>query len=410
MPETNGRLQRVTAALSTLARRIANLESAMGRPSGQMPTILSLFARGGDAMLDEDDRLRLSLLEDALGALTDRLAKLEKHLTGKPVPQSAPEPSHFDDQAELQDRGVSAPSPIMPPAKRPPDKDNPRHNLEERIGRTWLNRLGVLFISVAVILFLMLTYDKIGDAAKAGLGFLTGSALLGSGLWVERRGYRSTAVGLVAAGSVALYLSAFASYAMFHLVARLPALGLMAMITAITLLLALKMAQPFVAFTGLAGGFLAPALLRFQGGDPEFLLSILGYLAVLDLCLLWLSHFRRWPELVLLSFLATQGYLAAGWHGLAALPGATALTAVGVFFAIFAALGVYQHLVRRQPSEWHEVGLAFLNGLAALVWMLVILIANDWANWIGLSVLGLAGLHFLLGLGLLARNKANKPL
>jgi uncharacterized membrane protein len=283
--------------------------------------------------------------------------------------------------------------------------------IEENIGRTWLSRLGVIFISVALLLFLKTTYDRIGPAARVGLGFLAGTVLLAIGLWTERKHYRATAAGLIAAGCVAYYLSAFASYAVYHLLARLPALGLMGLITSVTLLLAMRHKQPFIAITGLAGGFLAPLLLGAAvgkaAGDQGYMPTIIGYLAVLDLGLLWLASFRRWSVMIVLSFIATHCYLLAGRGDLLNLSGAAALFSVVLFYLIFAAQGVYQSIFRRQLSQWHETLLAIVNGLALLGWTIFIF-HRHWNAWIGIGVIGVACVHFLLGLGLLARNRLDK--
>lgn len=87
--------------------------------------------------------------------------------------------------------------------------------LETRIGRDWLNRIGITSLVLGVAFFILYTFQYFGAAMKIATGFAVAGGLLGLGVWLERRpSLRWYALGLIGGGWALLY---FTTYAMHHL-------------------------------------------------------------------------------------------------------------------------------------------------------------------------------------------------
>src|SRR5262249_19784416 len=134
-----------------------------------------------------------------------------------------------------------------PPAARPTlSADVPRRasppnpsgtdwrRLETWLGRTWLNRVGAIILVVGLGFFLKYAFDNrwIGPVGRVALGLVAGLALLLVGERLQRATHRIPAQGVAAAGIATLYLSVYAAYGFYQLIAQLPAFAFMVLVTA----------------------------------------------------------------------------------------------------------------------------------------------------------------------------------
>ncbi len=175
-------------------------------------------------------------------------------------------------------------------ASRRPDADRriacptakPRATFETTFGLTWLSRIAVITVVLALAFFFEWAFENhwITGPARVGLGLAGGAAALAFGerLWRGGR-HRAYARALTAAGIAFLYLSFWASFGLYHLIPQAAAFALMVLATAASGGLALRYDAVAVAALGLAGGLATPLLLRAVE-NPWF---VLGYALVLDL-------------------------------------------------------------------------------------------------------------------------------
>lgn len=187
-------------------------------------------------------------------------------------------------------------------------------SLEERLGRNWLNKLGIVTLVTGLALFLGYQLRTLGPIGKSLLGLLLSIAILVTGLVLERRErYRIFARTAIGGGWALLY---FVTFALFHVpamqVLRSQAVDLVLMLTVATgmilhslryrsqvvtslafLLAAFTVAISQVTiFSLVAGAILAAGLVTVAFRERWFVM-VLGGLATV-----YLNHFL-WLQRVL---------------------------------------------------------------------------------------------------------------
>jgi hypothetical protein len=86
--------------------------------------------------------------------------------------------------------------------------------LEETVGANWLSKIGVVILVLGVAFFLAYQLRTLGPAGKILVGYVVGAALLGTGIYAEKREkYRIVARAGIGGGWALVY---FTAYAMYH--------------------------------------------------------------------------------------------------------------------------------------------------------------------------------------------------
>lgn len=88
-------------------------------------------------------------------------------------------------------------------------------SLEETLGANWLNKIGIAILVIGLAFFLAYKLQTWGPGGKVLCGFGVSLALLGGGVWLERKPtYRVFARGGIGGGWALAY---FTTFAMYHL-------------------------------------------------------------------------------------------------------------------------------------------------------------------------------------------------
>jgi uncharacterized membrane protein len=344
----------------------------------------------------------LQALREQLAALTARIYHLEQRADVEV--QSQPEPTVAWPPKET----VSTPTPAPPPSdvskeQWPPlrilstESTPEAEQLESKIGKLWLNRIGIFAILIGVSYFIKYAFDNgwIGPSGRIALGLLAGIGLV---VWSERfrsKGYAAFSYSLKAVGIGTLYLSLWGAFQIYHLMPSWVAFAAMIVVTAFTITLALKQDAEILAAFALIGGFSTPVLLS-SGENHEIVLF--SYICLLDLAILAMVAFKPWRRLLVGSFIGTAT-LYIGWFGDYYSKDQRALTVffVGVFGAIFATTPLLTPLTE---SRWHRgfsitLTLLPLGNAAALFLALFVMYESEWGTltW---YALGLAAAYLVL--------------
>ena len=312
LPELQGRLKSQAIILDQALEdmRKARETSASAPAAPLAPPTSPIVAAGVEPPSNEPAR-PAATLAPAAPALTAPPAPAAISKPTVPPASIAPAaPPPMENPPALA-TGHSAPAaPVAPPhfemlgGHKPSTQETATRvlNMEEVLGTDWLNKIGMSILVIGVALFLAYEMRALGPAGKVLVGFLVSGALLGAGIFYERRErYRLLArVGIGGGWALAF----FTTYAMYHVA---PARVLNSQV--IDLILLLCVAAAMVAHT-----------LRYNSQVVTGLALLLGFTtvtiskdnvyslsagAILALALVIIVLRRRWYELEICGILAS---------------------------------------------------------------------------------------------------------
>ena len=265
-----------------------------------------------------------------------------------------------------------------------------RFDWEPLLGGNWLARIGALAVVIGMGFFLKLAFDNdwVNETGRVVLGVVGGVAFLSAGEYWRIR-YRTYAQALSGGGVGILYLSMFAAFALYGLIGFYPAVGLLFLISAMSMVLALRHESMALAVIGVVGAFSAPFILSgfAEESATDVLagesLQLIVYIIIVDLGVLVLSTFRNWrwfTLLALLDSLATYGLWYEEYGDTVAL--ATSQVSLTVIFLTLVGATSLFHFVRRNAPESFDYALMVLNA-GAFLWISYGLMWDELRPWIG---------------------------
>jgi uncharacterized membrane protein len=166
----------------------------------------------------------------------------------------------------------------------------------------------LLFIGVAFLLRFAAENALLPIELRIAAVALGGLALTVVG-WRLRESRRGYGLSLQGAGIGIVYLTLFAAFRLYHLVPAGLTFALLAVLAAVSALLAVRQNAMPLALLGFGGGFLAPVLTSTGAGSH---VALFGYYLVLNLAIAWIAHRQTWKPLNLMAFLFTFG-IGSAW-------------------------------------------------------------------------------------------------
>ncbi|MCR4410998.1 MAG: DUF2339 domain-containing protein [Thermoguttaceae bacterium] len=288
-------------------------------------------------------------------------------------------------------------------------------SMEFAIASTWLLRIGVVILVMAIGFFLKFSVERgiVPPLGRVALSILFGAGMLVAGIHMLGKKYHAFAQGLIGAGIAALYFSVFAAFHWYHLIQDLatplgtvPALAiafvLMVLITVGAGGIAVRANSMAVAILGILGGYCTPIMLRT--GVVDFV-GLFGYVLLLGAGVLGISYKKNWHLLNYLSFILTYGLFFGAmdakpyqvehfWQVMPFLTG---------FFVLFSTIVFLFNLVNRTKSTLLEpIGLLVNAGIYFVVGYQLIeefavhkgLAEPGFGNrWVAVLTLGLAAFY-----------------
>ena len=176
-------------------------------------------------------------------------------------------------------------------------------NYENIIGGNLFGKIGIIIFVIGVGLFVKYAISEnwISELARTVLGFLVGSTLL----FVSERLHKKyrTFSSLLAGGAFAVfYLIIAVAFHYYQLFSQPVAFVLLVGVTVFMSILSILYDRRELAAISLVGGFLAPFLV--SSGDGSYI-TLFTYLAILNIGMFGLSIYKKWSELVVISFVFT---------------------------------------------------------------------------------------------------------
>lgn len=331
---------------------------------------------------------QLKELQAEIQQLKDRVALLEKQAgiakAAVPNQQTAAPSTHSAETKPIVREKLIREKPL-------------RRMSEEKLAGTWFNRLGILAILLAVAFFLKWSFDNhlIGEVGRIVIGLILGLAFLGAGEYFQRKKFPVYGQGFTGGGIAILYFSIFAAFDFYQLISQAIAFVLMILITMAASLLAVRYDSLAVGMTGIVGGFATPFLLS-SGQDSQVILFT--YIAILDVGVLVIAYYKKWPVFNYVTFLLTYVSFIVGLIGTSNSYGmwhfdAVSFSYLTLFFLIYLAISFTRNLRRKENFLWADISLILLNSVSyfGLSYILLLDIMKDmigfWAVFLGLLYL-----------------------
>ncbi|MDR3383923.1 DUF2339 domain-containing protein [Cupriavidus basilensis] len=316
---------------------------------------------------------------------------------------------------------ISTPAPAAVPAPAPASVRHIEPPLSSTLGpgepdfveraisaaRGWLLggnsvvRVGILILFFGVAFLLKYASDNAMLPVEFRLaGVAAGAVLLLLAGWRLRERRAAYALVLQGGGVGVLYLTVFAATKLYGLLPAAAAFPLMVAICALAGGLAVLQNAPALAFTGSAGGFLAPVLISTGGGSHVMLFS---YYALLNASIFAIAWFRAWRQLNLLGFAFTFG-IGTAWGALNYRPELLATTEpfLILFFLMYTGIAL-RYALRRQVSLKDYVDGTLVFGTPLLAMGLQAALVRDIPFAMAWSAVALAAFYLGLAAWLAAR-------
>lgn len=320
------------------------------------------------AIEEEIRRLRTLVAEinNRLDALEH--AQAEVALPPRRVP-ATPRPS-IEPQVQ---KPVAETAARLPPRREKAARAGERE-WEQILGGSWLARIGILALIIGIGFFLKFAFDNdwIGPTGRVVLGIIAGLAMLGLGYYWQKRYPILTRV-LSGGGIAVLYLSVFASYAIYDLINIYIAVVFLLLVSVASAALALRYNSMALAIIGIIGAFFAPFILGAFGergdltGGTGQAVQLLAYIIVVDIGVLILATFRNWRWFILLALgcsLIAFGFWYGEFNRDTGV--ATAETGITLIFLIFVGATSLFHIVWRRAPRAFDYALMAINAAAYL--------------------------------------------
>lgn len=268
-----------------------------------------------------------------------------------PVPPAVERPWSEPARPQATDppRPHVPPVPPRPPvrAEGPPEPPKPPFDWESLVGVKLFSAIAGIALVLAAIFFLRYSVQQgwLQPPVRVMIGIAVAIALLVVCELKAARKYPATANALDAAAIAILFATFFAAHALWNLIPAGITFGLLAVVTALAVLLSIRRESPFIAVLGLLGGFATPALLSTGENRP---IPLFAYLLLLNVGLAWVAHRQTWPVLSILTLALTTIY-QWGWT-FKFLAESSLPLAMGVFL-IFPIVSVTALLLARRSAD-----------------------------------------------------------
>jgi uncharacterized membrane protein len=346
---------------------------------------------------------RINSIESLLREQSARLHAIEQNLgVGHQASAAREQPGEGPPPLETEAAAEQSRAPSRAPSRR-------RGDLEERVGGSWFNRIGMLAIAIGVAFFLKYAFENewIGPSGRISIGLFIGAGFLIAGEQLRAR-YAAYAHGLSGGGVLILYISIYAAFAFYQLIPQPVAFASMAAVTVGAAIISARSNAVAIAILGLAGGFLTPVLLSTENPNE---VGLFGYVALLDLGVLALAYSKQWRALNYLSFAGTV-FTVIAWIIFGPYTDARLLTTGGfitLFFCIFALVAVLYNVVNHRLTVWPDLILVFLNAVFYFG-AIYELIEERYEPYLGLFAVMVSAFYLALGFFAYSRDREDRLL
>ena len=288
-----------------------------------------------------------------------------------------------------------------PPPKQPrgPSFFERNPDLEKFIGENLINKIGiaVLVFGIGFLLKYAIGRDLISETGRTLIGLVAGGILVLFAHRLRER-FRAFSSVLVAGGITVFYFTVAIAFHEYHLIGQTSAFISMVGITGLAVAFTLGYDRRELAVIALLGGFASPFMASTGEGNFRVLFT---YLLILNVGMLVLANFKKWPVLNILSFglswLIFGAWAVASYSRLDPPPMVLALCFATGFYLVFSAMILLYDLRHHTPFDPLDYSMYLLNN-ALFLGAGLLFLEDSSVRVGGLFALVIAGLNLLLAL------------
>ena len=292
-------------------------------------------------------------------------------------------------------------TPFVPPAKKqvPTATTNARKDqLENLIGSNIINKIGILVTVVGVFIGAKYAIEKelISATTRIILGYGVAAVLCLLAYRLKAKYIDYSAVLMSGAISI-MYFITYIAHSFYHLFPQPIAFGLMLFTTAFVVSMSIWYNRKIIALLGQVGAYAIPFLLS---SGNENLPLLYGYLAIINIGLLFLSFKRDWKLIYQVAFgFSWFIFLVSFVDALNLAVGFSAnLIFLFVNFIIFYTAFLANKIIKKELYALTEIAILLINAIAFfLLGYYLINNAFDNEDYLTLFTLGNALIHLVIG-------------
>jgi uncharacterized membrane protein len=272
-------------------------------------------------------------------------------------------------------------------------------DLEKFVGENLVNKIGITVLVLGIAFFVKYAIDQnwISETGRVCIGIACGIILVAIAHYL-RNSYRSFSSVMAGGGIAVFYFTIAFAYHEYQLFSQTAAFVLMIFITSFAVALSLLYNKVELAVIAVVGGFLAPFLVSNGSGNYIVLFS---YLLILDIGILIIAYFKKWPLLFSLAFFFTW-VIFGGWliniysFSDEMLPYKNSFLFATAFYGVFLATVLINNLRTQKPFKAFDFSLLLVITFSYYAQGMISL--SEWNDgaYQGLFTMGLG----LLNLGL----------
>jgi uncharacterized membrane protein len=287
-------------------------------------------------------------------------------------------------------------------------------DLEKFIGENLINKIGIAILVLGIGFFVKYAIDQnwIKEWGRVSIGIACGALLIGIAHYL-RNGYKAFSSVLVGGGLAIFYFTIAFAFHQYNLISQTPAFIIMVAITLFAVILSLLYDRLEIAVLAAIGGFIAPFLVSNGAGNYIVLFS---YLLILNIGLLSLSYFKKWPLLNIIALFFTviiYGAWAVNvfyWAAAIVPPYEGALLFALAYYLLFLAMNMIYNIRNNKPFK--AIDFIILLMINCSFYSAGIFILSQWhgGDYNGLFTISVAAINFALAFYFYKTQKGDKNL
>lgn len=284
-------------------------------------------------------------------------------------------------------------------------------DLEKFIGENLINKIGIAItvIGVSIGAKYAIDHDLISPLTRIILGYLVGLGLLFFAVR-SKKNYENFSAVLLSGSMAIMYFITYAAYTFFSLYPQWVTFALLVIITIFTVTAAINYNKQVIAHIGLVGAYAVPFLLS---QDPDGVVILFSYTAIINAGILVISVKKYWKPLYYSSFILTW-LIFLTWYGPEYQTDKHLLIAssfISIFFVTFYIMFLAYKLLQKEKFDFYDIILLLVNSFIFYGIGYNILTKHDSGeHFLGLFTLFNAVVHSIVSLYIYRQKLADRNL